>query len=268
MRSRVLLTILLIGFIFLNCNPALAQDDYETSDTTDYSDEEISTYIDTTINFIPYLATDSIESFRLSKDFAYMRYLDSLLKKTKGIKSDTITADGKDSSKIEPSAKHDDDKIVKDTTSPLDNNTVKIILWILAISFLLFVLYKLFFAHGIFKKDMKLKTEESIEETDKEILLSDFDSKIQAAWKANNYKLVIRYRYLQALNRLSEIGHIRFATEKTNYQYVREVYNKPYRNAFASLTLNYEYIWYGNFEIDGAVCKRLESEFIEFNKKL
>ena len=56
--------------------------------------------------------------------------------------------------------------------------------------------------------------------------------------------------------------------DKTNYQYVQELYGKSYKNDFAALTLNYEYIWYGEFEIEEAAFLRISNHFEKFQNQL
>ena len=61
---------------------------------------------------------------------------------------------------------------------------------------------------------------------------------------------------------------IEMAPDKTNFQYVQEIGNRDYQNEFASLTLNYEYVWYGEFAIDKNVYQKIETNFNGLNKKL
>jgi hypothetical protein len=83
-----------------------------------------------------------------------------------------------------------------------------------------------------------------------------------------NYRLAIRYSYLQTLQKLSGSGLLQFSADKTNYQYVNELHGKPYQNDFAAITLNYEYVWYGKFEIGEDVYNRLFSDYKSFHQKL
>ena len=83
-----------------------------------------------------------------------------------------------------------------------------------------------------------------------------------------NYRLAVRYSYLQTLQTLAGSGLVQFSADKTNYQYVNELSGKPYQNDFAALTLNYEYVWYGNFDIKEDVYNRLLKEYQSFHQKL
>ena len=94
------------------------------------------------------------------------------------------------------------------------------------------------------------------------------DRLIAKAVTNKNYRLAIRYRYLQTLQMLAGNRLLQFSVDKTNYQYVNELRGKPYHNDFAAITLNYEYVWYGNFDISEDVYNKLFTEYKTFHQKL
>ena len=61
---------------------------------------------------------------------------------------------------------------------------------------------------------------------------------------------------------------LELAPDKTNFQYVSDLANHKYQNDFAALTLNYEYVWYGGFEIEQYRYQKIENQFINLNQKL
>ena len=103
---------------------------------------------------------------------------------------------------------------------------------------------------------------------------SDFDTLIRQSAAKGNYRLAIRYQYLKLLHRLADKHFIEMAADKTNYQYVRELssrgpaVNQQFQNDFASLTLNYEYVWYGEFGVDDVIYNRIARGFNDFNQKI
>ena len=99
-------------------------------------------------------------------------------------------------------------------------------------------------------------------------MTADYDKLIDQSITSKNYRLAIRYLYLKSLQKLTEKGAIIFAVDKTNYQYVRELSGKLYKNTFATLTLNYEYVWYGEFEIDQIIFFKLQTEFKQFYNQI
>jgi len=195
---------------------------------------------------------DSMQRWKDLKEFAYAKYLDSLLKdKQKQDISDTPSAG--------PGI----------INSFLSSSFLQVLLWMIAIFFVLFVLYRLFLTKGAFKRESK-KIQDNLPKAEEENISgeSDFDNLINQAIQNNNYRQAIRYQYLRTLHKLADKNFIELAMDKTNFQYVREISNPVFQNDFASLTLNYEYVWYGEFMIDKNVYQKLEMNFNGLNQKL
>lgn len=200
------------------------------------------------------ISADSLRKWRNEKDFAYMQYIDSLLK-----------------------AKEKKDK-PQTRRRPrgggffswfLGSSFVQIILWALAIGFVLFIIYRLFLADSVFMRRRKKVKEAEAEVAEEEINHeTDFDRLIRQALLNNNYRQAVRYQYLRTLHTLAEKDFFELQPDKTNYQYVYELANQPHQNDFAALTLNYEYVWYGEFNIDEELYRKIETGFINLNKKL
>lgn len=77
----------------------------------------------------------------------------------------------------------------------------------------------------------------------------DFEAMIEGALKEENYKLAIRYIYLQSLTYLSQKGLIKLKDSKSPYDYERELKGEVvihYRN----LCRLFEYVWYGDFNAE------------------
>lgn len=144
---------------------------------------------------------------------------------------------------------------------------VRLLLWAVMIGAVIYLIYRLFLSEkGLFTASVRKKTivteEEDITDTD------TLAQRITDAEKAGNYRLAVRYYYLQALSVLAGKGWLQLSPDKTNYQYVRELSGKPIRNDFARITLHYEYAWYGNFTIDKEVYDTIKNEFKIYQTKL
>ena len=59
---------------------------------------------------------------------------------------------------------------------------------------------------------------------------------------------------------------IEINTNKTNYEYVMELRKHKFANEFASLTLQYEYVWYGEYPVDERLFEQIQGSFTQFNK--
>ncbi|MEO8108496.1 MAG: DUF4129 domain-containing protein [Ginsengibacter sp.] len=210
------------------------------------------------------IGNDSTQKWKNSPDFAYIKTLDSLLRKGIGLKADTVSID-----------KNTGKKRVASNATEISSNSllnsfpVKIFFWVVAIFFICFIIYKLFFTGGLFSKgninaDM-VKTE------DEHLGLNEYaeyNTLIKDAEQEKDFNLSTRYLYLQTLRRLGDRELIQFSPDKTNYAYVKELAGNSHQQAFASLTLNYEYVWYGKFAIAENRYRQLKEEFISFNKKM
>ena len=226
------------------------------------------------------ITADSVESWKNMSAFAYAKYLDSLLKikqaapKANNPKTSRSSSRSSSSSSSTPESSDQGAPTWFDRmfTSPITS----IVLWTLAAIFIAFVLYKLFLGGGSpFKKKTRSMPQATQDLVEEELSSeSDFDAMIRQAVGKGNYRLAIRYQYLRSLHRLADKHFIEMAADKTNYQYVRELagrgpaVNQQFQNDFASLTLNYEYVWYGEFSVDDVIYNRIARGFNDFNQKI
>jgi hypothetical protein len=224
------------------------------------ADETITTVTDTILYYNQLtVSPDSIAAWKNLKGFDYIKHLDSLLKAQKK----------KPKQKQEQNNNYSAPSGGGWLNSVLSSNGLQIFLWILAVLFVLFILYKLFLTEGAFRR--KTTTAKNATAAVEEELItneSDFDALVRQALQQGNYRLAIRYQYLKTLHLLADKKFIELAADKTNYQYVREINNLGYQNDFAALTLNYEYVWYGEFEIEENIYRSLNEKFNQLNNKL
>ncbi|WP_299684183.1 DUF4129 domain-containing protein [uncultured Dokdonia sp.] len=96
----------------------------------------------------------------------------------------------------------------------------------------------------------------------------DLQSLIDKAITAGNYRLAIRYYYLLSLQKMSGKELIDWQVQKTNHEYIYEVKDQNIRKQFRHITDLYDYIWYGNFEVDANSFKKAQSSFITLTNTL
>lgn len=96
----------------------------------------------------------------------------------------------------------------------------------------------------------------------------DFPVLIEQATRQGNYRLAVRYHYLQTLALLAMAGKIQLRDEKPNRQYLSELGNGETRNVFAGLLYGFEFVWYGEFAPDETQYQRINEAFVEFQKSL
>ncbi|HEY9003305.1 MAG TPA: DUF4129 domain-containing protein [Mucilaginibacter sp.] len=96
----------------------------------------------------------------------------------------------------------------------------------------------------------------------------NFDEEIENAIAKANYRFAVRLLYLKCLKHLSNAGLIDWQIDKTNSTYISELQNRQQQDAFRMLTLQFEYVWYGEFMIDQQAYKTIDSSFRNFNKQV
>ncbi|WP_299765381.1 DUF4129 domain-containing protein [uncultured Dokdonia sp.] len=90
----------------------------------------------------------------------------------------------------------------------------------------------------------------------------DIQSLIDEAIASGNHRLAIRFYYLLALQKMSGKELIDWQAQKTNHEYIYEVKDQQIRKQFRHVTDLYDYIWYGNFEVDAQSFKKAQSSFL------
>ena len=85
-----------------------------------------------------------------------------------------------------------------------------------------------------------------------EVLLQnkDLPHLLASAIEKEKYRLATRYQYILLLKQLSLNEVIVWQQQKTNKEYIKEVCRKNIHIEFEEITRFYEYVWYGNFQID------------------
>jgi hypothetical protein len=91
----------------------------------------------------------------------------------------------------------------------------------------------------------------------------DFNDLITSAIDSKQYKLAIRYLFLKSLKLLADRDLIELKNNKTNHQYISEINNSQISNAFQRATFSFEWIWYGDFQVDEYIMKNSQSDFNE-----
>ena len=89
----------------------------------------------------------------------------------------------------------------------------------------------------------------------------DLDALIKTALDEKDYRLAVRYQFLRILKTLSQKGIIDWHYEKTNSDYQNEIESQKVRSGFQDVSYLYDYIWYGEQEIDGLKYETVEARF-------
>lgn len=145
-------------------------------------------------------------------------------------------------------------------------NFVVLLLKVLAALIVIFVIYLIVKAligkegHWIFSKEAKQKVVH-YSDIEKNIHLLDFEKLIKESIEAGEKRIAIRYYYLWLLKVMAKNHYIEWDIEKTNTDYLYEIKNPAHKEEFTYLSYLYNYIWYGEFEIDETAFIKAENQF-------
>ena len=210
---------------------------------------------DTSISFSDFfIRRDSISSTKLKKEYSWITNIDSFL-----------TAQKREDS-------NQSKMVIKQNSGTsflgrLFNSAIlQIVMWIAAAALVLFIIYNLFLSEGIFGSRSAKKAIQLADEDDTRLVI-DYEALLRKAYADENWRFAMRFLFLKTLQKLNKNEMINYAVNKTNSAYLKEL---PVikRNDFASLSLYYEYVWYGNVEIEKTVFDTIENKFNNFLNKI
>ena len=122
--------------------------------------------------------------------------------------------------------------------------------------------------NGYISNKKEAATGTDIKLTDEDLEITVYEQQITDAITQGKYRLAVRLLYLQTLRLLSDKQIISYSREKTNAAYLRSMISTPWYKTFASLTLDYEYIWYGERAVSSEQFKAVHDQFSQFMNEL
>ncbi|WP_026705252.1 hypothetical protein [Flavobacterium soli] len=145
-------------------------------------------------------------------------------------------------------------------------NTVDFVFKTIAVLVILFVVYLIVKAilskegKWVFGKnsDRKIINYDAVE---RNLHSVDFEKLIKQSIQAGEKRLSIRYYYLWLLKKMSEKQIIEWDAEKTNSDYLYEIKSETFKKEFGYLSYLYNYIWYGEFELDETTFEKARKAF-------
>lgn len=218
-----------------------------TTEETLSPDEAAS---DTTINLRSVIIReDSVFARKQKKEYVWIKTLDSLLH----------DAQNKSNSSVKKYSPSFLDRV-------FNSVWLRVFLLLIAGGIVVYIISRLFLSTGIFRKPSKKITEQP-EEAYEDSMAKDFGPMLRNAVAAGDLRLAMRYLFLQTMQKLNERGLIIFAADKTNSMYVNEL-SPLHKNTFATLALYYEYIWYGEAEVNKENFDAISTKFNDFIRKI
>ena len=136
--------------------------------------------------------------------------------------------------------------------------------------FLVFLLVKFFLKVNSQNIILGQQNSSTIKFTEDEQIIKskDIQALINEAIKQKNFRLAIRYSYLKSLKALTESDIISWEHQKTNEDYIKEIQKESIKHNFKDITKIYDYVWYGEFNIDELKFESLKIAFNNLNNSL
>ena len=147
---------------------------------------------------------------------------------------------------------------------------MQVLIYAVLIGVLLFALYRILVSNNmyLFYSSKKRNKKNGQVEFEREIDDDNLDTKIMTAIKNKEYRMAVRYSYLRTLQLLDKKGWIGYHPQATNYEYIKQVGKHTSLNDFSKLTHAYEYVWYGEFQLNEQQFEMVHNRFQKFNANL
>lgn len=198
------------------------------------------------------ISKDSVNLIKEMKSFEYMHSIDSLLKDSK-LKN----------SKFSPNTRRNYSFL----ENILNSGIFKIIIYLVVGILLAWIAFKFWGTRAVFKKRSQEQSKNAENENFENLISADFNVRIATAVSNKNYRVAIKYYYLQTLLLLHEKELVRRSAGKTNNEYLYELPDNL-RPAFSILIKQYNYVWYGKMNMEEDSFLNFQNNFINFQNYL
>lgn len=155
--------------------------------------------------------------------------------------------------------------------TPIGQQTwVKTLIWIVIIGgFAAAIMWYLADSNtGLFRKKNKIEKTTAEEVEMEDIFTINYQKEIDKAAAQGNHRLAVRLMFLRLLKNMSEKNIINYKQDRTNFDYLLELHSTNYYKNFFRITRNYEYTWYGHFEVNEDAYKIIRNDFDQFERTL
>jgi hypothetical protein len=162
-------------------------------------------------------------------------------------------------------------RIEKENTGSGTPQWVKTLTWIFIIGafFAALIWYLSTSSILIFAKRQKhIENNKGQIETPEDIFSINYQREIDRAVQAEDYRLATRLMFLRLLRDLSNRNLIQYRQGRTNLEYLGQLFSTVYYNDFFRLTRNYEYAWYGKFDVSRDAFKTIRGDFENFDHQI
>ncbi|MCG2615691.1 DUF4129 domain-containing protein [Terrimonas sp. NA20] len=158
----------------------------------------------------------------------------------------------------------------KEYRRPLvDHPAFETIMWIVVIAGFITFLF-IFLTNNnvrLFRSSTPIRHQETEANFD-DIFSVNYQLEIGKAIASGNMNFAVRLLYLRLLSKMAERNIIEYKQDRTNMDYLMQLYKTKYYQDYFRLTRHYEYAWYGQFPVDRGKFELIRSEFENFERNL
>ncbi|HYC39363.1 MAG TPA: DUF4129 domain-containing protein [Chitinophagaceae bacterium] len=122
---------------------------------------------------------------------------------------------------------------------------------------------------GLFRRKQILVDRPSAEGdlSERDLFALEYAREIDRAVTQGNFRLATRLLFLKLLKELAERNIIDYRQGRTNFDYLLQLRPTAYYDDFFRITRNYEYCWYGKFDVDAEKFARIRQDFDRFETR-
>ena len=92
----------------------------------------------------------------------------------------------------------------------------------------------------------------------------DFEKEIRLAVESDDFSKAVELEYIFSISILNQEKVITWSPEKTNHDFCNEISDHQLKQNFKYLTTLFEYVWYGDFQIDRPLFSDIQNSFKTF----
>lgn len=148
----------------------------------------------------------------------------------------------------------------------LNSGWPKLIFYVLLLSLLIFILYRILTERNLLlftkKSTSRKKRVPDVEATDE----PDLDQLLVKAEAQQDYSESVRLQYLKTLHLLKSKGLLDYHPEWTNATYLQQLRKYPHFEQFRQLSRVYEFVCFGGFTTDPDKYRLIKQEFLKFHQ--
>ncbi len=96
----------------------------------------------------------------------------------------------------------------------------------------------------------------------------NYDDLWKEAVANGHYNLAVRYHFRKILQKLSKGGYIAWKPHKRNIDYYFEIKHAAVKSDFKRVYRDFEYVWYGEFQIDKTIYNRISDHFSKLEERI